>query len=371
MNVIPFDAPAADVVEVSLIGPGYGESVIVHLGDGQWIIVDSCVNENFQGFPRSTALTYLNRIKVDFANNVSCVLATHWHNDHISGLSEVVDFCKSAIFCCAAAFSRREFLGFASRYAQADPAPNARSTREIVEVFELLLERGTEPKFLKSDTQVLSTKRGVEIFALSPSDGHIAHFLSLLAMNMPTLGNTKTKIRDIKPNEASVVLLIDLGNGDDKILLGADLEETTGHGWTSIVNNSVVVKEKKSSVYKVAHHGSRTGDCPSIWEELLLPKPFAILTPFSKGHSSLPTEEDVKRILKRTPNAYSSARLSSRRPKRRDASVEREARDGKWNLRRALPKQGHLRMRRRLGDPRSQWSVNLYGNAALLEDIRS
>lgn len=111
MNVIPSDAPAADVVEVSLIGPGYDESVIVRLGDGQWIIVDFCFDENFQGFPRSAALTYLNRIKVDFAKNVSCILATHLHNDHISGLSEVVDFCRSAVFCYAAAFSRREFLG--------------------------------------------------------------------------------------------------------------------------------------------------------------------------------------------------------------------------------------------------------------------
>lgn len=371
MNVAPSDAPAADVVEVSLIGPGYGESVIIHLGDGEWVIVDSCATGNFQGFPRSAALAYLNRIKVNLADKVSCVLATHWHNDHISGLSEVVDFCESATFCCAAAFSKKEFLGFASCYAQADPAPNARSTREIVEVLELLAERGTEPKFLKSDTQVLSTKRGVEIFALSPSDNRVAHFLSLLATNMPTLGETKTKIRDIKPNEASVVLLIDLGNGDDKILLGADLEETTGHGWTSIINNSVAVKGKKSSVYKVAHHGSRTGDCPDVWDKLLVPKPFAILAPFSKGRSSLPTEEDVKRILKQTPNAYSSARLGSRRTKRHDASVEREARDGKWNLRRALPKQGHLRMRRRFGDPRSRWSVNLYGNAAPLKNIRS
>ena len=54
-------APPSDVVEVSLIGPGYGESIVVHIGDGEWIIVDSCLEENSQ--LQSSAIAYLNKIE--------------------------------------------------------------------------------------------------------------------------------------------------------------------------------------------------------------------------------------------------------------------------------------------------------------------
>jgi len=31
-----------DELEVSVFGPGYGESLAIHLGLGSWIIIDSC-----------------------------------------------------------------------------------------------------------------------------------------------------------------------------------------------------------------------------------------------------------------------------------------------------------------------------------------
>lgn len=39
-------APESDQFELTLIGPGYGESVVVHLGRGLWMIVDSCVDSD-------------------------------------------------------------------------------------------------------------------------------------------------------------------------------------------------------------------------------------------------------------------------------------------------------------------------------------
>jgi len=36
--------PEADVVEVSIFGPGKGESVLIHLGNGKWIMIDSCID---------------------------------------------------------------------------------------------------------------------------------------------------------------------------------------------------------------------------------------------------------------------------------------------------------------------------------------
>lgn len=50
--------PGADEVEFTLLGPGYGESAVVHLGAGAWMIVDSfVVSESGHGVP--AALRYL------------------------------------------------------------------------------------------------------------------------------------------------------------------------------------------------------------------------------------------------------------------------------------------------------------------------
>ena len=363
------NAPPSDVIEVSLIGPGYGESIVIHVGDGEWIIVDSCKHRSNQHLIGSSAVTYLSKLGVDLSSQVSHIVATHWHDDHIGGLSEAVNCCESADFCCAMALRREEFLGFAAVYAEADVALSANSTREIVKILEILEKRKRFPKFLLTDTLVLKTRNDIKVFALSPSNERITNFLSQLTDKMPRPGKARMHMSDMRPNDISVVLLIDLG--DDAILLGADLEETTGGGWSAIINNSQSIRNIRSSVYKVAHHGSKTGDSADIWEKLLMPTPFAILTPFSRGSNPLPSKEDVTRILERTCEAYSSARLSSTAPARRDASVEKTIRRYGWKIRNTYPKQGHLRLRRPLNSPKPDWTVDLFGNATRLENIRN
>ena len=37
-------APERSEIEVSLFGPGYGESIVLHLGENLWLIVDSCLD---------------------------------------------------------------------------------------------------------------------------------------------------------------------------------------------------------------------------------------------------------------------------------------------------------------------------------------
>jgi hypothetical protein len=351
-----------------LIGPGYGESIIVHLGDGEWIIVDSCLQRLDQGNPQSAAVAYLREIGVDPNRQVSRVVATHWHDDHIGGLAKVIDDCASAEFCCAMALREPEFLGFAAVYAEADPSPVARSTREIIDVLELLERREKTPTFLVRDTIVRRTDRNISVYALSPSNQRIREFLARASTSMPALNATRTRMGDISPNAIAVAIFIDLGS--DAVLLGADVEETPGGAWSTIVVSSEAMRGHQSSVYKVAHHGSETGECPAIWETLLFPTPFAILTPYSRGSKPLPSDEMVERVLRRTPHAYSTARLTSTAPRRRDISVERTLREYGWKVRAVEPKPGQVRLRRCLGDQRGQWSVELRGNATHLKHIR-
>ena len=44
MPDIKVDPPSPDELEISLFGPGRGECVVVHLGNNDWLVVDSCLD---------------------------------------------------------------------------------------------------------------------------------------------------------------------------------------------------------------------------------------------------------------------------------------------------------------------------------------
>ncbi|MGB8860356.1 MAG: MBL fold metallo-hydrolase, partial [Ilumatobacteraceae bacterium] len=89
----PVGAPGPDTIEITVLGRGYGESVVVHLGDDNWSIIDS-----FQGVgsEEPAPLRYLRSIGVDVAEQVSSVVLSHVHADHYFGIDRVVKACKRA-----------------------------------------------------------------------------------------------------------------------------------------------------------------------------------------------------------------------------------------------------------------------------------
>ena len=44
-------APAHDEIQIVVLGKGIGECVLIHLGDGEWVIVDS-FKGSWRGSPR-------------------------------------------------------------------------------------------------------------------------------------------------------------------------------------------------------------------------------------------------------------------------------------------------------------------------------
>lgn len=98
-------APAPDQLEVSLFGPGYGECTLIHIGSGKWIIVDSCSQSSVP-----VALKYLREIGVDARSSVVSIVVTHWHDDHVRGISKLIEECPTADVVLPAAMSGREFI---------------------------------------------------------------------------------------------------------------------------------------------------------------------------------------------------------------------------------------------------------------------
>src|SRR6266516_2780396 len=98
--------PERDEFEISIFGPGRGECLVLHLGCGDWIVVDSCIDSRTG---RPVAIPYLESLGVDIRTAVKSVVVTHWHDDHMRGAAEIVRHAESAGFVCSQALSEREF----------------------------------------------------------------------------------------------------------------------------------------------------------------------------------------------------------------------------------------------------------------------
>ena len=350
--------PKRGEFELTLFGPGYGECVLVHAGDGIWAIVDSCIDG--EGAPR--ALQYLESINVDAAEAVRLIVATHWHDDHMRGMAQLVEACKCANFCCAAALCREEFLKISAVLGQHFIAAGS-GADEISSVFSRLREKKAKPMHAIANRRIFARK-GCEIWSLSPSDANYETFLEALRSLMPSEGDAKKRIPDLSPNRAAVALWIKVD--DVVVLLGSDVER---HGWMEILQ-SEARPPGKASAFKIPHHGSGNADVPMVWQQMLDPSPFAVLAPWQRGSSALPRRQDVERILSNTANAWSSARAGSvtARARPRSGMVDRTIREAGIKLRELPMSPGMVRLRRAIGK-QAPWNVELSGTACHLEEF--
>ena len=365
--------PTPDQIELTLFGPGFGEAIIVHLGSNRWLLVDSCT-DSATGTP--AALDYLKALGVDPTDGVVLVITTHWHDDHIRGLSRVLDSCPGAIFTCSAAFREKEFFAMVEAHARQPPIATGTGVAEIDRTFKILATRHQVVRRATASRRLLTYSAGdsahgqsIEIFSLSPSDQeiHLAH-LALAGMV-----NQETKRRAISrnPNHNSVVLWISIG--DTCLLLGADLEETSepGTGWTAILNDSTR-PEGQASALKVPHHGSNNAYNGGVWSEMLLAQPYAILTPWTLGKGSLPTPEGINTILAHTPHGYITS--PPRAPKSGQGlpqAVKAELRDRKLKLLKAEPTTGAVRLRNGGVLAPSSWTISVKEPGCTLASLTS
>ena len=346
--------PRNDEVELTLIGPGYGESVVLHVGGGAWILVDSCGRSD-----TPAALDYLRAIGVDPSQAVAMIVATHWHDDHIRGLARMVEVCAKASFCCASVLCEKEFLTIIHALEGRHYASCGSGVSEIHQVFSVLAKISSTPTFAVANRDIFA-KGTCRIRALSPDDQTFLRFIQSLRNLIPNVGQSETRIQGLSPNEASVVLRVEIS--DVAVLLGSDLEKG---GWLKILQDKTRVPDT-SSVFKVPHHGAESADEPGVWNQLLDPDPVALLAPWRLAGRTLPSDSDVRRITARTSHAYATARADESRPARRTSMVERTIKESGIRLRRT-PAPGAVRLRRRLGSG-AGWQVRMFGSACHLDE---
>jgi hypothetical protein len=304
------DPPGAHEIEISVFGPGIGECVVVHLGDGDWLVVDSCRE---RGTPVPAALRYLRGMNVDVAKHLKMIVASHWHDDHVAGLDQILEEAKSALFVNSAAHEILEVARLAYLSAR---TPNASATRTFEKILGLLKERkqagqrdeSTGPVPALANRTLLSlsaTGRQVpaDVIALSPSDGVFHLAKHELADAVSAVKGRRRPVR-LGANQTCVALLLQLG--PIRALLGADLENSAGptEGWNAVIHHAQP-PVGAAEFFKVPHHGSENAHSDGCWNRLLCSEPVAVVTPYTP--SRLPTTRDLTRIRSLTTNGYLTA----------------------------------------------------------------
>ena len=294
------------------------------------------------------------------------IVATHWHDDHIRGMSQLVATCEKAVFCCASALCQSEFIAAADALESRHLTVAGSGVREIHRVISRLSQTAARPTMAIANRLVFA-RGACEIWSLSPDDAAFQGFLRSVGSLMPSGSPAKARIPTMSPNEVAVALWIRVG--DVAVLLGSDLEKL---GWTSILQSGAR-PTGRASVFKVPHHGSENGHEPGVWQQMLDLEPFAVLTPWRKGGRVLPRPTDVRRIRSCTPNAYVTARLGSSGSAKSKASrrlhlVDKTVRESGVKLRRVPMSLDGVRLRRSIGD-QGRWNVAMFGSSCHLKDL--
>ena len=363
-------APNPDQIEIVLFGPGYGECAAVHLGKSRWIIVDSCIDPSTD---RPAVLDYFRNIGVDLDRDVRLIVVSHWHDDHVRGISQVVESCPNARICCSSALTKTEFTKAILNYKKLFIQSSLTGLSEIEKIFRIALG---QKRFIwaSANRPILNLRPEPDfppctITALSPSDREYELFLSDIANLIPKQLETKRRAPYLRPNHASVALWIK--TGPSSILLGSDLEEMgdDSTGWSVIVK-SEERPEGRACIFKVPHHGSITGHNIDVWTEMIHENRIAILSPYQLAGRMLPKDSDIRRIYKLAPESYITSKgLVVKSKVTRPPGVQKMINATVKRLRQACPTLGWVRLRN--GGPKDplNWHVSLSPQASKLADL--
>lgn len=303
------------LVALTVVGSGSGEAIIVNFNNESVLLVDCAqsLSESKASNPLGDAISKSHSQKLD------CLLLTHPHLDHYSGMAKVLETHGEKLHR-AFLFNGLTESELVSAYER-DAGVGAESTAayryyktygRVRKAWESLSPR---QRYDASDRTLISeflvgSGRGQEscrVIALSPSQVDARRFLrqariSSLRELSEGLGGPPSQAC----NDVSVVLLIEFG--ETRILLGADAETRS---WGQILEKNTI-EDLECNIFKVSHHGSTNGFPVDLLGSLAKPSSrgedtVALLTPSARH--GLP-EYSVLAALR---EAFGEVEISARR----------------------------------------------------------
>jgi len=244
-----------DLLHVIAFGPGFGESVLVRVPPGEWLVVDS-LRQRAGTDEQVPAATILDRYQATAA----AVVLTHPHLDHSDGIPQILDRRKpqSPVGCLAAHFEPPEkWRGSPDSEQELAGSATEAALQRIFDIWE----REPESKW---DLTTNETR------AVGEGQVQVVH---------PPAGRGLKLARGSDPNRASSPLLIEWEHAS--LLLGADLPSVEWKRVPKAFRSHGALSS--TSALKIAHHGSKKAQY-----ELAIGRPpptsrACVCTPWTKG----------------------------------------------------------------------------------------
>ncbi len=285
--------PDDDVLELTVLGRGIGECVVVHMGHQSWLIVDTFVSATPPKNP--VAIDYLATMDVDPAE-VSAIVITHYDADHYRGVDRLFDMCRNARLCTTAATDSDLFR----RLGDLDRGDSfARSIVGTIETAKRRFEDGSGHRVLGPTQQPFLMPHG-RLMAIAPVDAAVTESMDNLRrlLEDPTGEPVEAVLKEYlkKRNLCSIALHGEVGS--DSFLLCGDVLNDATFGWQAVVGAPDAGALQRSSYVKVAHHGSHTGHDEQMWDTLVVPgAAHLVVAPFAGG-SPIPKADDIRRLCR-------------------------------------------------------------------------
>lgn len=294
------DGPDPDEIEVTLLGRGFGECVVIHLGSARWLIVDS--HRHFGIDPDDlielseipVARWYLDQMQVP-ADAVEDIFLTHFHKDHYEGVGALHRYYKEAQLLVPASLSVPLF----TRLFGYDTEPPLFG--EIPETLDAARDRrrvrfNDGLRFLNVGWS-RAYSEDIRLSALSPMDAAIRESAELIARS---IGEGWCAVRTGLRNQNWCSVVLHLNTPAGSVLLGADLETGPARfGWAAVLAEPSHAYLTAADLVKVPHHGSDGADHPPMWDRLVAEHPAMSVAPFERGSVKLPTHDDWRRLCGR------------------------------------------------------------------------
>jgi Metallo-beta-lactamase superfamily len=335
--------PEAEQLEITLFGGGLGESVLCHLGDRRWLMVDSFRSPAGQ----PVADEYLDNFGGD--HRIVAVVATHWDDDHTHGMADVLMRHEPDEVWMSIVLNEREVFRFAVEHVKSMEGRAPSGLRDFVDVLRAI--EGRRIRRWGMVGRSVETGTDVVVRLLSPSDELVDRGLAALGMHLePGFG----EVTSPPSNRTSIVLWVSRGTAC--ALLGADLE-AGDLGWTAVLDRGSP-DGAPASVIKVPHHGSSDADEPRIWSEWATPTPVNCVTRYTRLAQPLPREDDINRLTARAGPLHIAGRLPDRL---RGESVDFDVHLQVASTEGVRPARGPVGMIRARSNENGAWSVEPYG----------
>lgn len=244
-----------DRLYMFVIGPGFGESVVIRVPPDHWVVIDSC-----KPGERAAALEVLSR----YSGQCACAILTHQHRDHYPGFAEILSHANWTVIGCA------DTKLLASRIESQNPEEHRKN--ELEDIMAAIVARWESDRNARWQTW-RGTRKDVGEATLTS-----LHPTEALA------GQT------LEPDQNSLSTAILIEWKSVRLLLGADVENPH---WDDITRQFQDLGAHAGM--KVPHHGSHlsNGSKGSLHKSFLTGERRRewIVTPYSKG-SKRPGFED-------------------------------------------------------------------------------